>query len=133
MGSETQTLTGSTVKAKGRVTKTQLPDLMRNNREDKFTKVVLPSLLLWYGDHKDVWSISEEELLSTLKAIVKVVYPAYGDLDMITHRSTIYGLVRRLVFLLASNSLSALLVAAGTPTSQLLASQHRLDSNNSHI
>lgn len=105
---------------------------MRNDTEDKFSRVLLPSLLLWYGDCEDVWSINEQELISALKAIIKVVFPSGTDeLNMITHKSPIYGLVCWLCLWLPSNS--TFLAVAGIATSQLLASQLWLYGDNNYV
>ncbi|KAI6013026.1 hypothetical protein EDC04DRAFT_2904768 [Pisolithus marmoratus] len=79
-------------KLKGKVTKPDLPPLLQDDCDHKFAKNVLPSLLLWYGDETNVWSISEEDLTHTLKAIIWVVYPTFDKFDEIHHRMAIYGL-----------------------------------------
>ncbi|KAI6016537.1 hypothetical protein EDC04DRAFT_2945795 [Pisolithus marmoratus] len=53
---------------------------------------VLPSLLLWYGNEGNVWSISEEDIIHVLKAIIRVVYPMFDRFDEIHHGMAIYGL-----------------------------------------
>ncbi|KAI6026453.1 hypothetical protein PISMIDRAFT_18646 [Pisolithus microcarpus 441] len=79
-------------KLKGKATKLDLPPLLRNDRNYKFAKNVLPSLLLWYRDKGNVWSISEEDVIHVLKAIIQVVYPMFDRFDEIHHGTAIYGL-----------------------------------------
>ncbi|KAI5989471.1 hypothetical protein EDC04DRAFT_2614343 [Pisolithus marmoratus] len=63
--------------------KLDLLPLLRNDCDYKFAKNVLPSLLLWYRNEGNVWSISEEDIIHVLKAIIWVVYPMF-DSDLWT-------------------------------------------------
>lgn len=88
-----------TVSSKGRIsankrkyTKSDLPELIREDAEDKWSKKVIPSLILWYG--KNVWSVIEEDLSHVLIVIMKAVYPVFTKLDEIKYGLPIYGLVR---------------------------------------
>ncbi|KAI5998887.1 hypothetical protein EDC04DRAFT_2975932 [Pisolithus marmoratus] len=80
------------MKLKGKATKLDLLPLLRNDRDYKFAKNVLLSLLLWYGNEGNVWSISEEDIIHVLKAIIRVVYPMFDRFDEIHHGMAIYGL-----------------------------------------
>ncbi|KAI6009048.1 hypothetical protein EDC04DRAFT_2610767 [Pisolithus marmoratus] len=85
-------------KLKGKAMKLDLPPLLRNDHDYKFAKNVLPSLLLWYGNKGNVWSISEEDVIHILKAIIQVVYPMFDRFDEIHHGMAIYGLtIQRLM------------------------------------
>ncbi|KAI6006145.1 hypothetical protein EDC04DRAFT_2611534 [Pisolithus marmoratus] len=75
-----------------KATKLDLPPLLCNDCNHKFTKNILPSLLLWYGDEANIWSISKENLVHVLKAIIWVVDPMFDKFDEIHHGMAIYGL-----------------------------------------
>ncbi|KAI5997712.1 hypothetical protein EDC04DRAFT_2977780 [Pisolithus marmoratus] len=79
-------------KLKGKAMKLDLLPLLQNDHDYKFAKNVLPSLLLWYGNEGNVWSISEEDIIHVLKAIIRVVYPMFDRFDEIHHGMAIYGL-----------------------------------------
>ena len=79
---------------KRKYTRSDLPDLMQEAAEDKWSKKVIPSLILWYGDEENVWSVDEEDLSHVLAAIIKTVYPTFNKLDEIKHGLPIYSLVR---------------------------------------
>ncbi|KAI6009094.1 hypothetical protein EDC04DRAFT_2906763 [Pisolithus marmoratus] len=80
------------ISLKGKAMKLDLPPLLQNDCDYKFAKNVLPSLLLWYGNKGNVWSISEENVIHVLKAIIQVVYPMFDRFDEIHHGMVIYGL-----------------------------------------
>ncbi|KAH0838764.1 hypothetical protein J3R83DRAFT_7139 [Lanmaoa asiatica] len=81
-----------------KATKGDLPPLMQNDPDDKWSKNVLPSVILWYGDQASVWSIKESDLEDVLIAVVGVIYPSFGDIDEMKHGGHIYDLaVQRLV------------------------------------
>ncbi|KAF8547222.1 hypothetical protein OG21DRAFT_1490408 [Imleria badia] len=84
----------SAVTSKRKYTKSDLPELMRDDTEDKWSKKVIPSLILWYGDERNIWSVGEEDLSSVLARIIKVVYPTFNKPDEINYGLPIYGLVR---------------------------------------
>ncbi|KIK17802.1 hypothetical protein PISMIDRAFT_14835 [Pisolithus microcarpus 441] len=80
-------------KLKGKATKLDLPPLLHNDCNLKFTKNILPSLLIWYGDEANIWSTSKEDLIHVLKAIIWVVYPMFDKFDKIHHGMAIYKLI----------------------------------------
>lgn len=81
------------VTGKGKLKKNDLPQPMWEDMKEKFMKVVLPSLVLWYGDEANIWSYSEESLANALAVIIGVVYPAFEKFDKIGYGSAIYTLV----------------------------------------
>ncbi|KAG6371948.1 hypothetical protein JVT61DRAFT_8962 [Boletus reticuloceps] len=85
--------------ARTKATKGDLPPLMQNDPDGKWTKNVLPSIILWYGDQASVWNIKDSDLEHVLISIVGVVYPSFADIDeMKLEGGHIYDLaVQRLV------------------------------------
>lgn len=77
-----------------KATKNNLPPLMKNDPEDEWSKNVLPSIVLWYGDQANVWSVKETDLERVLVAVIGVVYPSFDDLDEMKQGGHIYELVR---------------------------------------
>ncbi|KAN0088048.1 hypothetical protein V8E55_006669 [Tylopilus felleus] len=75
-----------------KATKNNLPPLMKNDPEDKWSKNVLPSIVLWYGDQANVWSVKETDLERVLVAVIGVVYPSFDDLDEMKQGGHIYEL-----------------------------------------
>ncbi|KAN0082911.1 hypothetical protein V8E55_008706 [Tylopilus felleus] len=74
---------------------------MQNDPDKKWSKVVLPCILLWYGDQANVWSIKEADLEDVIVNVVCYVYPSLvGDesnLVQMQHGGCIYDLaVQRL-------------------------------------
>ena len=55
--------------------KSDLPPELQDDPEDKWTNVVLPSLLMWCGDQANVWTIANSDLTCVLIAIIQHVYP----------------------------------------------------------
>jgi len=89
---------GSAVVTKA--TKADLPPLMLDDINDKWTTVVLPCLILWYGDQDNVWSIQEADLSHVLVAIVQVVYPTYDKINEIQYSNPLYSLVRTIIHII---------------------------------
>ncbi|KAG9310565.1 hypothetical protein JVU11DRAFT_9118 [Chiua virens] len=75
-----------------KATKGDLPSLMQDDGEDKWTKAILQSLILWYGDQENVWAVQQAELSRVLTSIVQFVYPTYDRVHEIKHGSPIYTL-----------------------------------------
>ncbi|KAH0827333.1 hypothetical protein J3R83DRAFT_3961 [Lanmaoa asiatica] len=80
------------VTSRGKQKKVNLPPLLQEDIQDKSTKVVLPSLVLWYGDQENVWSYSKEELTHMLISIICIMYPTFDEFDKVGYGSTIYAL-----------------------------------------
>ncbi|KAN0096961.1 hypothetical protein V8E55_001407, partial [Tylopilus felleus] len=82
-----------------KATKDNLPLIMQNNPDKKWSKVVLPCILLWYGDQANVWSIKKADLDDIIINVVCYVYPSLvGDksnLVQMQHGGCIYDLVYR--------------------------------------
>ena len=83
--------------AKLKATKDNLPLIMQNNPNKKWSKVVLPCILLWYEDQANVWSIKKADLEDVIINVVCYVYPSLvGDksnLVQMQHGGCIYDLV----------------------------------------
>ena len=83
--------------AKLKATKDNLPLIMQNNPNKKWSKVVLPCILLWYGDQANVWSIKKADLEDVIINVVCYVYSSLvGDksnLVQMQHGGCIYDLV----------------------------------------
>ena len=65
-------------------------------KDRRWSKNVLPTLLLWLGDQPNVWSVPEEDLIHTLREITKVIFPKFTDLQDIRPNMPIFSLVSRL-------------------------------------
>lgn len=75
-------------------TKSDLPPQLQDDPEDKWSNIVLPSLLLWCGDQANVWTISDSDLAHVLVAIIHHVYPSFNLTQSdVNHGSPIYKLV----------------------------------------
>lgn len=81
--------------SKVRSTKSDLPQELQDDPEDKWSNVVLPCLLLWCGDQTNIWTITDNDLTRVLATIIRHVYPSFDVRQSdITHGSAIYNLVR---------------------------------------
>ena len=74
-----------------RFTNNNLPSILLSNR--KWSKKVLPTLLLWLGDQPNVWSVPERDLIHALREIIKVIIPEFTDLQDIRPNMPIFFLV----------------------------------------
>lgn len=101
--------------SKPRSTKSDLPPHIQDDLEDKWSNVVLPSLLLWCGDQLNVWTISDGDLTGVLTTIIQHVYPLFElSQNEVKHGSAIYNLVRSHSY---PHDLNPKLLLAGRPVS----------------
>ncbi|KAG9312036.1 hypothetical protein JVU11DRAFT_7315 [Chiua virens] len=84
--------TPSKNRSRAKTTKNDLPLLMQDDLEDKWSKNVLPSVILWYGDQPNVWNINESKLEHVLAAVITVVYPTFNEPKELKHRGHVYNL-----------------------------------------
>ncbi|KIM51510.1 hypothetical protein SCLCIDRAFT_44625, partial [Scleroderma citrinum Foug A] len=77
-----------------RFTNNDLPMMFLKDR--RWSKNMLPTLLLWLGDQPNVWSIPEEDLIHALREITKVIFPKFTDLQDIHPNMPIFSLVSHL-------------------------------------
>jgi len=67
-------------------------DLPPQCQDQRWSKIFLPTVLLWAGSQSDVWQISDSALLSAMQDIFDVVYP---DLKYtVTFQGSVFGVVR---------------------------------------
>ncbi|KAH0834165.1 hypothetical protein J3R83DRAFT_11471 [Lanmaoa asiatica] len=84
--------------SKAKSTKGDLPPLLQDDPDDKWSNIILPTLLLWFGDQQCIWSIPDDELTRVLVAIVKHVYRSKSVSELqheIRHGSAIYNLANQ--------------------------------------
>ena len=74
-----------------RFTNNNLPSILLSNR--KWSKKVLPTLLLWLGDQPNIWSVPERDLIHALQEIIKVIILEFTDLQDIRPNMPIFFLV----------------------------------------
>ncbi|KAG6373288.1 hypothetical protein JVT61DRAFT_6417 [Boletus reticuloceps] len=72
--------------------KSDLPEPMQKDADDKWSKTILPCLIMWYGDQDNVWSVVEDELSHVLSAITEIIYPMVDKQDEFKYGSAVYGL-----------------------------------------
>ena len=108
-----------------KTTKANLPLLIQNDPDDKWSKNVLPSVILWYGDQGNVWSIKESELERVLTAIIDVVYPSFDEIDEMKQGGHIYNLVRTTTMFIYTS-----LAIVGDPTGCSDRKSTRLNSSH---
>ncbi|KAH0834699.1 hypothetical protein J3R83DRAFT_10226 [Lanmaoa asiatica] len=73
--------------------KSNLPPPLQDDPEDKWSNIVLPSLLLWCGDQANVWTVADSDLTHVLIAIIRHVYPSFNlTHNDVKHGSVIYNL-----------------------------------------
>ena len=70
-----------------------LPSVLQEDR--KWTKVILPALLVWAGSLGDPWMIPDQDLVRVLCIIISAVDPQYGDLNAIRPGEPIFVLVNQ--------------------------------------
>ena len=72
-------------------TNNDLPSMFLKDR--KWSKNVLPTLLLWLGDQPNIWSVPEGGLIHALREIIKVIFPKFTGLQDVCPNMPIFSLV----------------------------------------
>jgi len=99
-----------------------LPSALQEDR--KWTKVILPALLVWAGSLGDPWVIPDQDLVRALRTIISAVDPQYGDLNGIRPGEPIFVLVNQFLFLVWLN-FALTFPWTGNTASQCVAKQLR--------
>ncbi|KAG9310325.1 hypothetical protein JVU11DRAFT_9451 [Chiua virens] len=65
---------------------------MQGDPDNKWSKQIFPSIIMWYGDQANIWNIKEPDLECALITIVGVVYLSFDDINAMKHGGAIYNL-----------------------------------------
>lgn len=107
-----------------KTTKNNLPLLMQDDPENKWSKIVLPSVILWYGDQENVWNVKEPDLEHALLHIISVVYPTFSELKEMKHGGHVYNLVRTASMVIYTVSEILILPSSGGAAPHALATRY---------
>ena len=69
-----------------------------------WAKDIIPALLLWAGSLADPWTISDDELMQTLRIIILAIAPGFEDLNDIRPGTAIFNTVLLVLFTLLFDS-----------------------------
>ena len=69
-----------------------------------WAKDIIPALLLWAGSLADPWTISDDELMRTLRIIILAIAPGFEDLNDIRPGTAIFNTVLLVLFTLLFDS-----------------------------
>ena len=103
--------TGNNLEAKSsrgssRFTNNDLPVMFLKDR--KWSKNVLPTLLLWLGDQPNIWSVPEGDLMHALREIIKVIFLKFAGLQDIHPNMPIFSFVSYIALALDITMLTTL-------------------------
>jgi len=69
-----------------------------------WVKDIMPALLVWAGSLADPWTISDDELVQSLRIIILTIAPDFGDLNDICPGMAIFNIVWLVLFTLLLDS-----------------------------
>ena len=69
-----------------------------------WVKDIMPALLVWAGSLADPWTISDDELMQSLRIIILTIAPDFEDLNDIRPGMAIFNIVLLVLFTLLLDS-----------------------------
>ena len=69
-----------------------------------WTRDIMPALLVWAGSLADPWTISDDELMQSLRIIILTIAPDFGDLNDIRPGTATFNIVLFTLFTLLLDS-----------------------------